>query len=319
VAASTGLEPQVELAAIAETPEDATAEHEVPRAAAVAPGGTGEALYAEPAASAEMPAAVAAPSAEKSAQAPAVLPEPSGGSLEKPPIKLPFRSQFDQNPPRIRIRIRPVTGLSFLRAQLGLNGPSKRRIAIAASGFAVIALMFVWWSTTHQRPKDVPGNPPVQVEWGNQAPAALVPGSAAVRGGKLPTRPTAGPPDRELSTLRNSVVSAIRLKDWSKAGWLIDDLLAKFPADAQAQEWRKLLSEERESELFDKLNPEQMEPNGPVLARAEQLLQQGDYPAAITSFQRVLASDPGNTRAQNGLKQATDAKATEDRVFGGGR
>jgi len=55
------------------------------------------------------------------------------------------------------------------------------------------------------------------------------------------------------------------------------------------------------------------------LAHAEQLLQQGDYSGAVTLFQRVLASDPGSTQARNGLKQATDAKATEDRVFGGGR
>jgi Flp pilus assembly protein TadD len=113
-------------------------------------------------------------------------------------------------------------------------------------------------------------------------------------------------------------VGAVRAKNWSKAGPLINGLLAKFPTDAEVLEWRKLLSEGRKSDLFAKLNP-QREDNGPDVARAEQLLQQGDYSGAITLFQRVLARDPGNARARRGLKQATDAKTTEDRIFGGGR
>jgi len=46
--------------------------------------------------------------------------------------------------------------------------------------------------------------------------------------------------------------------------------------------------------------------------------EQGDYPAAIELFQRALASDPASARARDGLKRATDAKATEDLVFGRG-
>jgi Flp pilus assembly protein TadD len=52
------------------------------------------------------------------------------------------------------------------------------------------------------------------------------------------------------------------------------------------------------------------------LADGEQLLQQGDYAGAIASFNRVLAGDPNNAGARDGLKKATDAKAAEDRVFG---
>jgi hypothetical protein len=140
-----------------------------------------------------------------------------------------------------------------------------------------------------------------------------------VQGAKSLAQSTGGPADRELSALRDSVVVAVRAKNWSKAGPLIDGLLAKFPADGEALEWRKLLSEGRKSDLFSKLNPQREDPNGPDVARAEQLLQQGDYSGAIALFQRVLARDPGNARARKGLKQATDAKTTEDRIFGGGR
>jgi tetratricopeptide (TPR) repeat protein len=111
--------------------------------------------------------------------------------------------------------------------------------------------------------------------------------------------------DREVSSLRNSAVSAIRAKDWSKAGSLIDALLAKLPTDVDALEWRKLMLEGRTSDLFAKLNSKQPAPNGASVAKAEQLLQQGDYPAAITLFQTVLANDPDNIRARNGLKQAS--------------
>jgi len=208
--------------------------------------------------------------------------------------------------------------LPFRRSRAEPNGLSKRGIALAASGLAVIALLLVWWSA-RQEPHDVPGNPPAQVEQGKQAPAQPPPAPATVQGGDLPAQSAGGPPDREAGTLRKSAVGAIRARDWSKAGRLIDDLLVELPADAEALEWRKLLSEGRKSDLFAKLNPKREEPNGPEVARAEGLLQQGQYPAAIALFQRVLARDPGNTRARNGLKQAMGAKATEDRVFGSGR
>jgi hypothetical protein len=79
------------------------------------------------------------------------------------------------------------------------------------------------------------------------------------------------------------------------------------------------LAEGRKADLPAKNDSKREQDRQKALAQAEQLLQQGDYPAAIALFQRVLASDPDSTRARNGLKQATDAKAAEDRVFGGGR
>jgi len=78
-------------------------------------------------------------------------------------------------------------------------------------------------------------------------------------------------------------------------------------------------AEGRKADLPAKYDSKREQDRQKALAQAEQLLQQGDYSAAIASFQRVLASDPDSTRARNGLKQATDAKAAEDRVFGGGR
>jgi tetratricopeptide (TPR) repeat protein/predicted Ser/Thr protein kinase len=78
-------------------------------------------------------------------------------------------------------------------------------------------------------------------------------------------------------------------------------------------------AEGRKADLPAKNDSKREQDQQKALAQAEQLLQQGDYSAAIAWFQRVLASDPGSTRARNGLKQATDAKAAEDRVFGGGR
>jgi tetratricopeptide (TPR) repeat protein len=75
----------------------------------------------------------------------------------------------------------------------------------------------------------------------------------------------------------------------------------------------------READLPANKDSKREQDQQKALAQAEQLLQQGDYSAAIAWFQRVLASDPDSTRARNGLKQATDAKAAEDRVFGGGR
>jgi tetratricopeptide (TPR) repeat protein len=59
-------------------------------------------------------------------------------------------------------------------------------------------------------------------------------------------------------------------------------------------------------------------PNGADLAKAEDLFNRGEYKAAIALFQRVLANDPDSVPAQNGLKSATDAKATEDLIFGAG-
>jgi Flp pilus assembly protein TadD len=79
------------------------------------------------------------------------------------------------------------------------------------------------------------------------------------------------------------------------------------------------LAEGRKADLPANKDSKREQDRQRALAQAEQLLQQGDYSAAIALFQRVLASDPESTRARNGLKQATDAKAAEDRVFGGGR
>jgi tetratricopeptide (TPR) repeat protein len=119
---------------------------------------------------------------------------------------------------------------------------------------------------------------------------------------------------QSLSDLRSSILNAIRGKHWAKASVQIDSLQAKMPNDPQAAEWRRLVAlnlkpeEQRLQEEQDQMD----------LARAEQLLQQGAYPAAIELFQGVLKESPGSVRARKGLKQAMDAKATEDKIFGRG-
>jgi serine/threonine-protein kinase len=320
--------PTVDQSASAQTPpsepqqhpaqasEDTATEHVVPGLPLVVTGATGEEPHAEPSASAEMPASAAALAVTGNTEAPSVSPEPSEGAIEAPAIKPPF-----------------------LRPQVAPKRRSKRTIALAVSGFVVIAVM-LGWRLALQEPKSVPGNPPAQVEQGKQAPvphapapaAGPPPGSfeefmarqtpngapAAVPRKDLPAQ-SARPQDGDIGALRTSAVGAIRARDWSKAGPLIDGLLAKLPTDAEALEWRKLLSEGRRSDLLAKLNPKREASNESELVKAEQQLQQGDYSTAIATFQRVLASDPGNTRARDGLKRAKDAKAIEDSVFGGGR
>jgi serine/threonine protein kinase len=320
-------------------PADPRTEREVPGAAAAVLREIDNRVHAEPDARAEVAASAAAPGDDTSASAPAPSPEPQvappaewqqpsppplpatgtvllpGGTLW---LRKPASPPPQEDPREEAVEGSPIE-LPFLSSQLEPNSLWSRRAVLVTAGSAIVALLVILggWLALH-RPEDVPVNPPEPVTLGTPAPAPHSPAPATVQGAKSPAQPTGGPTDRELSTLRDSVVGAVRAKNWSKAGPLINGLLAKFPTDAEALEWRKLLSEGRKSDLFAKLNP-QREDNGPDVARAEQLLQQGDYSGAITLFQRVLARDPGNARARKGLKQATDAKTTEDRIFGGGR
>jgi hypothetical protein len=131
--------------------------------------------------------------------------------------------------------------------------------------------------------------------------------------------------DGSLNDLRSSIQNAIREKDWTKTEAQIASLLAKAPDDPEAAEWRALVAQGRKTDRHvytfvpAKKDSKREQEQQRELAQAEQLLQQGDYPGAIALFQRVLAQDRGNARARTGLKQATDAKAAEDRVFGGAR
>jgi serine/threonine protein kinase len=115
----------------------------------------------------------------------------------------------------------------------------------------------------------------------------------------------------EVAGLQNTISRAIANGQWPQAGAGVARFEQVAPGDSRALQWQ--------NQIDSGLRSEQEKQNGPDVARAERLLQQGDYPAAIALFQRVLARDPGSARARSGLKQATDAKATEDRVFGRGR
>src|SRR5271157_304941 len=123
----------------------------------------------------------------------------------------------------------------------------------------------------------------------------------------------------ELAGLQDAIPKAIAERQWSQAGTDIDRFEQLAPRDPRTAEWRAKVVEGRKANLPANNDSKREQDRQRALAQAEQLLQQGDYSAAIAWFQRVLASDPGSTRARNGLKQATDAKAAEDRVFGGGR
>ncbi len=123
----------------------------------------------------------------------------------------------------------------------------------------------------------------------------------------------------ELAGLQDAIPKAIAERQWSRAGADIDRFEQLAPRDPRTAKWRARVAEGRKADLPAKKDSKREQDRQRALAQAEQLLQQGDYSTAIAWFQRVLASDPGSTRARNGLKQATDAKAAEDRVFGGGR
>jgi serine/threonine protein kinase/tetratricopeptide (TPR) repeat protein len=138
-------------------------------------GGTGKERHAESTAGTGMPAGPSAPARDERAPIPIASPEP--------PIPSP-------------VGLRP-------------SSLWKRRTALAGSGLAVIAVMLAWWLAL-QKPKEqlnpdslaanyggqkAPGNPPVQVEQGNQAPAQYPPGPAKVQGGNLSAQSAGAPPD----------------------------------------------------------------------------------------------------------------------------
>jgi tetratricopeptide (TPR) repeat protein len=125
--------------------------------------------------------------------------------------------------------------------------------------------------------------------------------------------------DQRLDDLRSSIENAIRDQDWATADVGIARLRAMAPDDPQAATWQAEVAAGRTAVPPEKKDTKQAEGHQAELARAEQLFQRGEYQAAMGLFQRVLTQDPGNARARNGLKRASDAKATEERLIGGGR
>jgi serine/threonine-protein kinase len=188
---------------------------------------------AEPVESAEMGAGRAAPADERSAHAPTELTEPGKGAAEELAIEPPF-----------------------LRSQPAPRTPWKRKAALA-TGLVVIALALVWWSA-RPRPTGAPMNRPAQAGQTKQVPAPAAPAVPAAQSASPPAQPTPAPSDRELGALRNSIAAAVRAKNLAKARSLIEGALAKYPTDAEALEWRTLLSNGRVAHLLAKLslNPE---------------------------------------------------------------
>jgi len=52
-----------------------------------------------------------------------------------------------------------------------------------------------------------------------------------------------------------------------------------------------------------------------LVAQGNSQTEQGEYNAAISSFQQALALDPGNSQAETGMAKAQKAKATEDEIM----
>jgi tetratricopeptide (TPR) repeat protein len=155
------------------------------------------------------------------------------------------------------------------------------------------------WDSVNQFEQLAPDDPRL-AKWRNQVQAGIA-------------------SDRELDGLRASIRTAIGEKNWIKADIEIASLLANAPGDPHAGEWRRAVELGRDADQVSKsLNSQRQQQEETDLANAEKLRQQGAYPAAIKLFQQVLSQDPASARAQKGLKLATDAKATEDRVFGRG-
>lgn len=258
---------------------------------------------------------------EESVRVPAPGKEGSGSSVQAGGDALPVPHFLV--PPRERVAV--ISSLASLYSRLG-----GLTIVLAAAG--LVALVLVFWLLPYWR----------QIEEGKQSELTdlqyAIP-KAIARRQWFQARPkitrfeqlAAGDPrvaewrkqveaavalDEDLgSSFRN----AINEKDWATGEAQIARLLAIAPDDPRIVEWRAVVAQGRKGDLPAKMDSKRLGKQPPELARAEQLLQQADYPGAITLFRRVLASDQGNARARNGLKRATDAKATEDRVFGGGR
>lgn len=195
-------------------------------------------------------------------------------------------------------RVAVISSLASLYRRLG-----RRTVVLAAAG--LVALILVFWLLPQRK----------QIE--QRKPSALAGSQDAIPNGasSAPYSWMAS----ELAGLQDAIPKAIATCQWPQAGADIDRFEQLAPRDPRAAAWRAQVAEGRKADLPVKKDSKREEGQQRELAQAEQLLRQGDYPAAIALFQSMLASDPGNTRARNGLKQATDAKATEDRVFGGGR
>jgi tetratricopeptide (TPR) repeat protein/predicted Ser/Thr protein kinase len=230
-------------------------------------------------------------------------------------------------PPPARAPV--ISSLASLYSRLG-----RRTIVLAAVGLVALVLGFLLWPQPQHIedgkqselaglqdaiPKAIAAHQWSQAGANIARLERLAPGDPRVAGWRKQVE------DRSLDDLRSSIQNAIREKDWAKAEAQIASLLAKAPDDPEATEWRALVAQGRKADRHvytfvpaKKDSKREQEQQG-QLAHAEQLLQQGDYPGAIQLFQRVLTQDRGNASARSGLKQATDAKAAEDRVFSGGR
>ena len=260
-----------------------------------------------------------------SARDPLVAPLPPSSTLTR-----------DRTPVPPPARLALISGLASLRKRLG-----RRTIVLAAAGLVALVLGFWLWprsedahtlqlrsqaqKATQDKQSEIAGLQdaiPKAIatrQWFQARPKIarieqLAPGDPRV--GEWRKQVEAGLAlDQNLDDLRSSIRNAIREKDWTKAEAQIATLLARAPDDPQAAEWRALVAQGRKADLLAKKDSKQGDEHRLELARAEQLLQQGDYPAAIESFQQVLTQDLGSARARKGLKDAKALKALEDRVF----
>jgi tetratricopeptide (TPR) repeat protein/predicted Ser/Thr protein kinase len=249
--------------------------------------------------------APAAPDRPSVGRTPPSARDPLVAPLPSPPPHTPDRTPARPAPPQIRL--------------------GRRAIILAAAGLLALVLVFLLWPRSEevQQPQlaglqDAIPEAISTHHW-QQAEASIARfqqlAPADPRAAKWGKQVEAG---RALDALHSSIQDAIRQKDWATAEAQIKDLLAKAPYDPQIPIWQAQVIAGRKAIPPVKRDSKRDGQIQAELARAEQLLQQGDYQAAMDMFYRVLAQDRGNARAGNGLGKARDAKMLEDSVFGRG-
>ncbi|MGD0497657.1 MAG: protein kinase [Bryobacteraceae bacterium] len=272
------------------------------------------------------------------AQATVASPQPRASSppieLPQPPPQASAVTPRERGIPRAQVAVPGGTGAERHAepgAEMpgGMSAPADEKVrrrfvgrwavALAACGIVAVALVAAFW-LAHRGREDAAMVLRTRVEkaiqdhdWPGAGRAVQ---ELSARGGpgedaaSLEKRIEEGK-QSEVAGLQDAISRAIANGQWTQAGAGIARFERLAPGDSRAAQWR--------NQVDSGLASEQERRDGPDVARADQLLQHGDYPAAITLFQRVLAQDPGNILARDGLKQATDAQTTENRVFGRGR
>ena len=179
-------------------------------------------------------------------------------------------------------------------------------IALLVVGGVVTSRMF-------RSQPEVP--PPQQTSQPVPAPVAPAPAPAPAKEPVKPAKSQAAPQpapakltDRKMDELRKLFTEAGRAGREKR----FDDAIAAFESILVLDPKNEMAAAGLERARRAKAMPaEQARPHTPgeALRRAEQLMQSGDYDAAIKVYEAILAHQPNNMRARAGLTKAQRAKA----------